>query len=104
MHLDSLYRVINLITLVMIVVRSNWISQKQTGKKDKSARTEDGKQVSSNRNCYLCKDTLSDSATSYNKGYRRDIWSHGTNCTVSFSATPYSGEKNFTVAAMFLIT
>ena len=33
---------------------------------------------------------LSDSATPYNKGYRRDIWSHGTNCTVSFSATPYS--------------
>ncbi len=35
--------------------------------------------------------TLSDSATPYNKEYRRDIWSHGTNCTVSFSATPYNG-------------
>ncbi len=38
--------------------------------------------------------TLSDSATPYNKGYRRDIWSHGTNCTVFFSATPYSGDPH----------
>ncbi len=35
--------------------------------------------------------TLSDRATPYKKGYRRDIWSPGTNSTVLFSATPYSG-------------
>ncbi len=35
--------------------------------------------------------TQSDSGAPHNKGYRRDIWSHGTNCTVSFCTTPYVG-------------
>ncbi len=34
---------------------------------------------------------LSNGAIPYNKGYRRDIWSHGTNCMVSLNTTPYSG-------------
>ena len=37
--------------------------------------------------------TLSDGMALYNKGNGRDIWSHGTNCTVSLDATPYSGVR-----------
>ncbi len=34
---------------------------------------------------------LPDAAPPYNKDYRRDTWSHGTNCTVSLDWTPHSG-------------